>query len=165
MAPIITKVKDLNNSIEALEDVQVLRSNITDTIKDAAGETYSPTSLSIKSDLSDEADKLFQSLRLFVGESGEGYEGAIHELSLGGANLIFLTLKLLEFKYQKAKQSIANFLLIEEPEAHIHTHIQKTLFERIAYSDTQYLFNAFNSSLRSQQRSACEYPRKTWSSV
>jgi hypothetical protein len=40
--------------------------------------------------------------------------------------------KLLEFKYQKIKQSFANFLLIEEPEAHIHTHIhthiQKTLF-------------------------------------
>jgi putative ATP-dependent endonuclease of OLD family len=32
---------------------------------------------------------------------------------------------------------MANFLLIEEPEAHIHTHIQKTLFDRIAYSDAQ----------------------------
>lgn len=124
-------VKALNDSIEALQDVQVVRSDIRDTIKDAAGEAYSPTSLSIKSDLPDEADKLFQSLKLFVGESGEGYEGPIHELSLGGANLIFLTLKLLEFKYQKAKQSIANFLLIEEPEAHIHTHIQKTLFDKL----------------------------------
>jgi len=71
--------------------------------------------------LPDEAERLFQSLKLFVGESGEPYEGPIQELSLGGANLIFLTLKLLEFKYQKAKRSCANFLLIEEPEAHIHT--------------------------------------------
>lgn len=147
MAPIVAKVQDLNNSIEQLEDVQRVRSDIRGTIKDAAGETYSPSSLSIRSDLSDEADKLFQSLKLFVGESDENYEGAIHELSLGGANLIFLTLKLLEFKYQKAHQSIANFLLIEEPEAHIHTHIQKTLFDRIAYSDTQIIYSTHSTHI------------------
>lgn len=147
MLPIVTRVKELNNSIEALEDVQTVRSNIRDTIKDAAGETYSPSSLSIKSDLPDEADKLFQSLRLFVGESDENYEGAIHELSLGGANLIFLTLKLLEFKYQRDKKSIANFLLIEEPEAHIHTHIQKTLFDRISYSDTQIIYSTHSNHI------------------
>lgn len=147
IAPIVAKVKDLNSAIEALEDVQAVRSDIRSTIKDAAGETYSPSSLSIKSDLSEEADKLFQSLKLFVGESEEGYEGAIHELSLGGANLIFLTLKLLEFKYQKAHQSIANFLLIEEPEAHIHTHIQKTLFDRIAYTDTQIIYSTHSTHI------------------
>jgi putative ATP-dependent endonuclease of OLD family len=128
--PITEKVKDLNDAIEGLDDVQTVRSDIVGTIKEAAGEAYSPSSMSIRSDLSDEADKLFQSLKLFVGEAGSGYEGAVHELSLGGANLIYLTLKLLEFKYQKANQSFANFLLIEEPEAHIHTHIQKTLFDR-----------------------------------
>lgn len=167
MEPIVNQVRALNTSIEALEDVQVVRTNIRDTIKDAAGETYAPSSLSIKSDLSDEADKLFQSLRLFVGESGGDYEGAIHELSLGGANLIFLTLKLLEFKYQKAHKSIANFLLIEEPEAHIHTHIQKTLFDRIAYEETQIIYsthsthisevsNVENLNILGRYGSACE---------
>ena len=140
-------VKALNDSIEALPDVQVVRTDIRDTIKDAAGEAYSPSSLSIKSDLPDEADKLFQSLKLFVGESGESHEGPIHELSLGGANLIFLTLKLLEFKYQKAKQSIANFLLIEEPEAHIHTHIQKTLFDKLKYDDTQIIYSTHSTHI------------------
>lgn len=147
MAPIVVKVKELNSSIEELEDVQTVRSDIRNTIKDAAGETYSPSSMSIKSDMSEEADKLFQSLKLFVGESEEKYEGAIHELSLGGANLIYLTLKLLEFKYQKAHHSIANFLLIEEPEAHIHTHIQKTLFDRLAYSDTQIIYSTHSTHI------------------
>ncbi|OWK18963.1 hypothetical protein AJ88_46730 [Mesorhizobium amorphae CCBAU 01583] len=113
-APIITQVKDLNTAIEGLSDVREVRSDIRKTINDTVGDTYSPTSLSIRSDLSDEADRLFQSLKLFVGESEEGYEGGIQELSLGGANLIYLTLKLLEFKYQRVKQSIANFLLIED---------------------------------------------------
>jgi len=145
--PIIEKVKDLNDSIEGLPDVQTVRTDIIGTIKDAAGETYSPSSLSIKSDLSDEADRLFQSLRLFIGESEEGYEGAIQELSLGGANLIYLTLKLLEFKYQKARQSFANFLLIEEPEAHIHTHIQKTLFDRLNYTNTQIIYSTHSTHI------------------
>ncbi|MET4163896.1 hypothetical protein ABIE61_003762 [Marinobacterium sp. MBR-111] len=102
-----------------------------------------------------------------MGESEEGYEGAIHELSLGGANLIYLTLKLLEFKYQREKQAIANFLLIEEPEAHIHTHIQKTLFDRIAYSDAQIIYtthsthisevsNVSNVNVLGRQGSFCE---------
>lgn len=145
--PITTLVKNLNEAIEGLPDVGAIRADIRETITDAAGETYSPRSLSIKSDLSDDADRLFQSLKLFVGESDEAYEGAIHELSLGGANLIYLTLKLLEFKYQKVNQSFANFLLIEEPEAHIHTHIQKTLFDRLNYIDTQVIYSTHSTHI------------------
>lgn len=145
--PITTKVQDLNAAIEELSDVKEIRADIHNTINDAAGDTYSPSSLSIRSNLSDEADRLFQSLKLFVGESEEGYEGAIHELSLGGANLIYLTLKLLEFKYQKVKQSVANFLLIEEPEAHIHTHIQKTLFDKLRYADTQVIYSTHSTHI------------------
>jgi len=145
--PITDLVKSLNTSIEVLQDVQSIRQDITATIKDTAGSLYSPSTLSIKSDLSDEADKLFQSLKLFVGEGGELYEGAIHELSLGGANLIYLTLKLLEFKYQKANQSFANFLLIEEPEAHIHTHIQKTLFDKLNYQETQIIYSTHSTHI------------------
>lgn len=146
-APITTMVGDLNAAIEGLPDVTTIRSDIRTTINDAAGETYSPNSLSIKSDLSHEADRLFRSLKLFVGEAEPGYEGAIHELSLGGANLIYLTLKLLEFKYQKAKQSFANFLVVEEPEAHIHTHIQKTLFDKLNYNDTQVIYSTHSTHI------------------
>lgn len=145
--PISTLVKALNKGIETLPDVQTIRDDIKETIKDAVGETYSPSSLSIKSSLSDEADKLLQSLKLFIGEPGEDYEGGIHELSLGGANLIFLTLKLLEYKYQKSKETFANFLIIEEPEAHIHTHIQKTLFDNLDYGDTQIIYSTHSTHI------------------
>jgi putative ATP-dependent endonuclease of OLD family len=144
---IADKVLDLNKSIEEWPDVEEISDDIKQTIKDAVGEAYSPSSLKIKSDLPDDADHLFQSLKLFVGEDGEDYEGGIHELSLGGANLIYLTLKLLEFKYQKAKQAVANFLLIEEPEAHIHTHIQKTLFDRLNYEDTQIIYSTHSTQI------------------
>ncbi len=146
-APISDRVNELNELIAKLPDVHTLNVEIADTIKEAVGETYSPTSLSIKSDLSNEADRLFQSLKLYVGESEENYEGTIHELSLGGANLIYLTLKLLEFKYQRARQSFANFLIIEEPEAHIHTHIQKTLFDKLNFTETQIIYSTHSTHI------------------
>lgn len=145
--PISDLVNDLNESIEALPDVQNIRNDIKSTIQDAVGLTYSPSSLSIKSSVPDEAEKLLQSLKLFIGEPGEEYEGGIHELSLGGANLIFLTLKLLEFKYRKSKDTFANFLIIEEPEAHIHNHIQKTLFDKLDYGDTQIIYSTHSTQI------------------
>ncbi|TIP11327.1 ATP-dependent endonuclease [Mesorhizobium sp.] len=147
LEPITQLVAGLNTAIEELPDVGIIRSDIRQTIRDAAGETYSPSGLWIRSGVPAEAEKLFQSLRLFVGESDDGYEGAIHELSLGGANLIYLTLKLLRFRYQKEKQVCANFLVIEEPEAHIHTHIQKTLFDRLNYPDTQVIYSTHSSHI------------------
>lgn len=145
--PIVEQVNQLNEAIEVLTEVKAMREDIHDTINDAAGDAYAPASLSIRSDLPAEAEKLFQSLKLFVGETDASHEDAIHELSLGGANLIFLTLKLLQFKYQRDKQSFANFLLIEEPEAHIHTHIQKTLFDRLKYPDTQVIFSTHSTQI------------------
>jgi putative ATP-dependent endonuclease of OLD family len=145
--PIVQLVCDLNDSIEQLSDVQNIKTDIKETINNALGDTYSPSSIAIKSDLSNEAEQLFQSLALFVDESDDGYEGGVHEMSLGGANLIFLTLKLLEFKYQNPNESIANFLLIEEPEAHIHTHIQKSLFSKIDYDNTQIIYSTHSSHI------------------
>lgn len=145
--PIAELIGKLNTEIEGLPDICDVRDDIISTIGDTVGDTYSPESISIRSSLTDESDQLFQSLKLFVAESNDGYEGTINEMSLGGANLLFLTLKLLEFKYQKANQSIANFLLIEEPEAHIHTHIQKSLFENIQYKNTQIIYSTHSSHI------------------
>lgn len=144
---ITNTVKSLNSDIEALQDVQDVRTDIRTTISETAGDAYAPASLHIRSDLPSDAEKLLQSLKLFVGETDEEYAGDISELSLGGANLIYLTLKLLEFKYQKQRETAANFLLVEEPEAHIHTHIQKTLFDNINYNNTQIIYSTHSTQI------------------
>ncbi|MCH7355910.1 AAA family ATPase [Acinetobacter sp. NIPH 1958] len=145
--PISELVLDLNSKIEKLSDVQYIRSDIKNTILGTIGRTYSPSSLSIRSSVPNEADKLLQSLKLFIGEPGEDYEGGLHELSLGGANIVFLTLKLLEFKYRNSKDTFANFLIIEEPEAHIHHHIQKTLFDKLDFPNTQIFYSTHSAQI------------------
>ena len=42
---------------------------------------------------------------------------------------------------------IINFLLIEEPEAHIHTHIQKALFDKLNYTDTQIIYSTHSTHI------------------
>lgn len=145
---IVDSVNSLNTQITALDEVQEVRSGISKSIVDAVGTTYAPD-IELKSELPNEMEKLMQSLKLWVSDSEEeDYKGRIWELSLGGANLIYLSLKLLE--YEKVKtDKIANFLLIEEPEAHVHTHIQKTLFENLKGSETQVIVSTHSTHISS----------------
>lgn len=143
------KVNKLNEEISDLDEVKEVSQGISKSIKQAVGETYAPN-IEIKSEVPSEIEKLLQSLKLWVGDSDEPeYKGRIWELSLGGANLIYLSLKLLEYEKVKAQNKIANFLLIEEPEAHIHTHIQKTLFQKLHSHSTQIIISTHSTHISS----------------
>lgn len=146
---IADKVQNLNDDISNLDEVKGVSTGISSTIKGAVGETYAPN-VNIRSELPSEMERLLQSLKLWVGDPDEeGYEGRLWELSLGGANLIYLSLKLLEFEKVKKEDKIANFILIEEPEAHIHTHIQKTLFNKINKDNTQVFISTHSTHISS----------------
>lgn len=143
------QVETLNAKISKLDEVKGVSTGITQTIKEAVGETYAPN-VNIKSELPSEMEKLLQSLKLWVGDPDEeGHEGRLWELSLGGANLIYLSLKLLEFEKVKKENKIAYFILIEEPEAHLHTHIQKTLFQKLDKQKTQVFISTHSTHISS----------------
>jgi len=143
------KVNSLNDEISNLEEVKDISHGITDSIKQAVGETYAPN-IDIKSELPSDMERLLQSLKLWVGDPDEtDYNGRIWELSLGGANLIYLSLKLLEYEKVKSIDKIANFLLIEEPEAHVHTHIQKTIFQKLNNRNTQIFITTHSTHISS----------------
>lgn len=146
---IVNRIQTLNTEISDLDEVKDVSQGISNSIKASVGETYAP-GISIKSELPEDMEKLMQALKLWVGDSvDEPYQGRIWELSLGGANLIYLSTKLLEFEKVKSQDKVANFLLIEEPEAHIHTHIQKTLFQKIPELNTQVIITTHSTHISS----------------
>jgi predicted ATP-dependent endonuclease of OLD family len=148
-ARIINTVAQLNTDISALPEIKRIATGVQKTLHSTVGQTYSP-SVSIESALPDRLEKILQRLSVTVGDdAGSGYRGDLVEQSLGGANLIYLALKLLEYELKLSSDKVAHFLLIEEPEAHIHTHIQKTLFERQSTKRTQVIVSTHSTHISS----------------
>lgn len=146
----------LNNQINLDQDVKNLADEIFNMYRETAGITYAPSDISIKSQLPTDISSLFQSLSLYIGnptELNNYYQGSIDELSLGSANMLYISLKLLEFKIRQSKKRkkgvpIANILLIEEPESHIHPHIQKAIFNNIGGIDgTQVIYSTHSPQI------------------
>jgi predicted ATP-dependent endonuclease of OLD family len=149
---IIDGVMSLNKDISKLDEITNISEGIQKKLYSTVGYTYAPE-IDIKSALPEDIEKLLQRLSLRVGDAFDGdYQGDITELSLGAANLIFLSLKLLEYEFKIASDRVAHFLLIEEPEAHIHTHIQMTLFEKYGYKKTQVIVSTHSTHVSSASK-------------
>lgn len=151
---IVGKVNDLNADISGLKEIKELATGIETALRKAVGLTYG-AGVTIESALPNSLEKILQRLSVLVGDQQQSsYRGEIQEQSLGGANLIYLALKLLEYEIKLSSDRVAHFLLIEEPEAHIHTHIQKTLFANLPSERTQVIVSTHSTHISSASRIA-----------
>ncbi|MEZ8230872.1 ATP-dependent endonuclease [Vibrio splendidus] len=147
---VVDDIVNVNNKISSIPEIKTLSEAISNSLLSTIGSTYSPK-IRVSSQLPEDFVELVQSLGLVVEDSLD-YQGTgrIEDLSLGGANLIYLALKLYEYEVVRdSEDHITHFLMIEEPEAHIHAHIQKTLFDNFNFKNTQVFVSTHSTQISS----------------
>lgn len=125
---IVNKIRELNHTISSLPEIEDIGSKLNVKLDEMVGLLYSPE-VSIASNLREDIDSLAKYLTLAPSEQSE-----IELLGLGHLNILYIAMKMVEFEYYR-NHEILNIMIVEEPEAHIHTHIQKTLFENFQISE------------------------------
>lgn len=124
-----TLIDSVNSTIGDIDEISKLSQRINGKIVESVGNTYAPNII-LRSELSGEIKDIFRNLKL---KSFADKEFNLENMGLGSTNIIYIALKLMEYSFVKELDDIQSkyfLLLFEEPEAHLHKHIQMALFDK-----------------------------------
>ncbi len=126
LTAVASDVDAATKRINALQPIKELEESLRKRVAALAGTTqdihptlgFAPT----------DPLRLLRSIRVFIDDG----KRAISDASVGSANLALLAFKLAEFDWRRQRNE-RNFTLmcIEEPEAHLHPHLQRQVFQKL----------------------------------
>ena len=145
LEPIAQAIDSANAGLLEIESVKDLSDALAKRIGRLVGQVFAiETSLGLAST---RPDQLLRAVRLFV--DGER-KRTVGQASLGAANVLYLSLLLEEIEMREASQeTVSTILAVEEPEAHLHPHLQRVLFRQLVRSGRPILVTTHSPHLAS----------------
>ena len=129
LKPFADRIKTISNEVLQIAPIKTLEEDINTRTSSMVGMLYK---VDAKLGLNATTPKaILEAMRLFA--DGEKYR-SLDRISLGMQNVLYLTLLSLllekkQIKINKKKESFLPIMALEEPEAHLHPHLQRLVFK------------------------------------
>lgn len=136
------RITELNTKISNIPQISDIGNQVNRKLLEMIGTVYSPD-IRLESRLKEDFATLARYLTMAPSDQND-----IDLLGLGHLNILYIAMKLVEFEANRNRE-LLNIMIIEEPEAHIHTHIQKTLFDnlQVVHTYTQVVMSTHSTQL------------------
>lgn len=140
---IAEKSREASRELLKEESVVELQDALNERLQEMVGEIFA-VDLSLDVGAT-RADQVLRAIQIQIDNRGD-----ITRTSLGSANLMYLALLLERLaRLRRDKDLVSRLIAIEEPEAHLHPHVQRVLFRHLVATEPELLLTTHSAHVAS----------------